>query len=273
MATWILLTAAGLAIWTIFYALVLSGLTEAHAQHDAYAKFREQLAQQTAPLGGAITPGAPVALITAPALGLHDVVVSEGTASGDLANGPGHRRDSVLPGQAGISLVYGRATLYGGPFGEIASARPGDSITTTTGQGVARFRVEDVRRVGDPYPPALAANEGRLTLVTSEGASVGDFWEPKRPVYVDARLIGPARPSPGVGVGVVPQAEKAMSSDPGSLFVLVLLLPLLLAVGVVIVWAVNRWGPLQAYLTGAPLLIGVLWAVTDHAVRLLPNLV
>ena len=34
-----------------------------------------------------------------PAIGLHDVVIVEGTDSGDLRDGPGHRRDTPLPGQ------------------------------------------------------------------------------------------------------------------------------------------------------------------------------
>lgn len=272
MATWILLTISGLAIWVVFFALVLSGLAEKHVQNDAYASFREQLAQQTAPLGGTIAPGSPVALLSAPSLGLRDIVVLEGTASGDLEDGPGHRRDSVLPGQIGVSLVYGRATLYGGPFADIGRARAGDQITATTGQGTFRYVVGDVRHVGDPYPPALGSTDGRLTLVTSEGASTGNFWQPEHPVYVDAKLAGKAQSSPGVAVTSVPESERAMSGDVGSLFLLVLWIPLLVLASVVVVWAAERWGRWQAWVTGAPILVGVLWGVTDYAVRLLPNL-
>jgi sortase A len=259
------------AAWVVLYALVLSGLQESHAQSDAYATFREQLAQQTAPLGGVIRPDAPVALLDAPALGLHDAVVVEGTASGDLTRGPGHRRDSPLPGQVGAAVVYGRATLFGGVFGSIVHARPGDLIKATTGQGVFRYEVIDVRHVGDPYPAPSPDGGGSLTLVTAEGASAGNVWQPKRPVYVDARLVGKAAPSPGVGAAVVPKSENAMSGDAGSLFELVLWLPLLGAAAFFVVWASVRWGRWQAWLIGVPLIVGAAWGVTQTAVLLLPN--
>ena len=58
--------------------------------------------------------GEPVALLSIPRLGISQVVV-EGTASGDTLAGPGHLRDTVLPGQVGTSVVYGRAATYGAP--------------------------------------------------------------------------------------------------------------------------------------------------------------
>lgn len=267
-----LLTASGVAVWVVFYALVLSGLQEAHAQRDAYATFREELAGQTAPLGGVIKPDAPVALLDAPSLGLNDVVVVEGTTSGDLALGPGHRRDSPLPGQVGTAVVYGRATLFGGVFGDITHAQKGDIIKATTGQGTFRYSVEDVRHVGQPYPPPPPAGGGSLTLVTSEGASVGNVWQPKRPVYVDAILVGKAQPSPGIATSVVPDSEKAMGGDTSSLYELVLWLPLLVIAIVATVWSAVRWGRWQAWVIGAPLVAGALWGVTETAVQLLPNL-
>lgn len=267
-----LLIACGIAVWVVFYALVLSGLQEAHAQRDAYATFREELAAQTAPLGGPIKPDAPVALLDAPSLGLNDVVVVEGTASGDLALGPGHRRDSPLPGQVGISVLYGRARLFGGVFGDIAHAHQGDIIKVTTGQGVFHYTVEDVRHVGDPYPQPPPQGGGSLILATSEGASAGNVWQPKRPVYVDATLVGKARPSPGVGTSQVRDAETAMHGDTSILYQLVLWLPLLVIAIVATVWAAVRWGRWQAWLIGAPLVTGALWGVTETAVQLLPNL-
>ena len=270
--TWMLAAVCLLAAWATFYTLALSGLQEAHAQHNAYAKFREQLSQQLAPLGGLIDPGAPVALLSAPTIGLKDVVVVEGTAAGDLAKGPGHRRDTPLPGQTGITVVYGRATLFGGPFSAISHAQAGDRIVATTGQGVFTYIVRDVRRVGDPYPQPLDAGAGGLTLVTAEGASVDNLWRPERPLYVDTVLQGKPRQAPGGGVTVVPEAEQAMHGDVGSLFRLVLWIPLLVFASVGSVWAVARWGPWQAWLVGAPVVLGALWGVTETAVQLLPNL-
>src|SRR5204862_7447519 len=84
----------GLALWGAFYTLVLSSVQEHRAQQVLYAGFRGQVAEGTAPVAGRIAPGAPVAMLEAPGAGLRHLMVVEGTASGDLEAGPGHRRDS-----------------------------------------------------------------------------------------------------------------------------------------------------------------------------------
>ena len=65
--------------------------------------------------------------------GLENVVVVEGTSSSDLLEGPGHLRDSPLPGQLGESIVMGKSATAGAPFGGIARLRKGDVINVTTG--------------------------------------------------------------------------------------------------------------------------------------------
>lgn len=275
LVTWLLAVLALFALWFVLFVAAISPLQQAHDQHNAYTALRErltQLAPQTAPLGGVISPDAPVALINAPAIGLKNVVIIEGTAAGDLNRGPGHQRNTPLPGQAGVSVVMGRATLFGGPFGRIAQAKPGDSIKVTTGQGDAVYLVEDVRHVGDPYPPQLSDGGGQLTLISSEGGHWYNGWRPARPVYLDARLKGTAFPNPGGGLSAVPKAEKAMRGDPGVLFSLVLWLPLLGLAGLLVVWLAERWGRWQAWLVGAPLVLATLWGVSETAVQLLPNL-
>jgi len=275
IVTWVSAVLALVTLWFVFFATVLSALQEGHNQHNAYAAFREQLTQlapKTAPLGGVITPDAPVALINAPSLGLKNVVIVEGTAAGDLTRGPGHQRNTPLPGQAGVSVVLGRATLYGGVFSQLSQAKPGDPITVTTGQGEARYQVEDVRHVGDPFPPQLKNGEGQLTLISAEGGHWYNGWRPARPLYLDAKLQGSAFPNPGGGLSVVPQAEKPMHGDPGVLFSLVLWLPLLTLAGVLVVWLQQRWGRWQAWLIGAPVALAALWGVSETAAQLLPNL-
>src|SRR5262249_38778129 len=77
------------------------------AQKVAYANFRAALAQATAPVGhfdetgkDALPTGTAVALLTIPAIGVHEVVF-EGTDAGALTRGPGHRRDTLFPRQQG----------------------------------------------------------------------------------------------------------------------------------------------------------------------------
>ncbi|MDT4935002.1 MAG: sortase, partial [Pseudonocardiales bacterium] len=208
--------------WSIFYALAVSSLQADHSQGVLYSKLREQLAAQTAPFGGQITPGSPVALLTMKTSGLHDTVVVEGTASHDLMSGPGHRRDSPMPGQAGVSVLYGRSTMFGGPFSGIASAHAGDAITITTGQGQFTYLVQDVRRAGDPFPAPLESGGGRITLVTAESDGWQRGWAASHALYVDAALQGNTVATPPGRLGGVPKAETALQGDPSSLFTLVL---------------------------------------------------
>ncbi|WP_227025888.1 sortase domain-bontaining protein [Streptomyces fodineus] len=159
-----------------------------------YAALRSTLANGVAPVGGPVGPGTPVALLDIPALHLREVV-REGTTAEDLARGPGHRRDTVLPGQAGVSVVMGRQTTFGGPFLHLRELRPGDAFTVT-GQGKRTYRVLGLRRAGDPQPPALTAGHGRLTLITADGTP----FMPRGILRVDADLVSRAQATPAPGV-------------------------------------------------------------------------
>ena len=141
-------------------------------QHVPNAAFRAELAEGTAPVGGRIAPGSPVAMLQIPPIGLHSVIVVEGTSSADVQAGPGHRRDTPLPGQAGASFIIGRSRTFGAPFARIVHLKKGDPITVDTGEGTFHFSVEAVRRPGDSLTP-LDTGAGRLTLVTSEAAKGG----------------------------------------------------------------------------------------------------
>jgi sortase A len=267
-----LATAAVLGGWVVLYALVLSGLQEGRQQHVLYAQLRENLAGATTPIGGDIAPGTPIAIIDDARIGLHEVVV-EGTASEDLQFGPGHRRDTPLPGQSGVSILYGRSVTYGAPFGDITKLRAGDDLSITTGQGNFVYRVDRVRRNGDPLPPAMAVSSGRLTLVTAEGAGWRQGFAPTETVYLDASLQGKAQPTPPGRPSAIPASERAFHGDSSVLLELVLLLELLVAVVVGVTWAQARWGRWESWLVGAPALLALLWLVTGVAFRMMPNLV
>lgn len=270
VASTALLMLAALAAWTALQLLVLGALSENRAQQNLYADLRQTLARQTAPLGGEIEAGAPVALLEIPTLGVEDVVV-EGTASGDLQAGPGHRRDTVLPGQAGISILYGKALTYGAPFRSVPSLRPGDGIQVTTAQGEYTYRVDGVRREGDPTLGALGDGEARLTLVTMEGTGALAAVSPTRTVYVDATLVGEAATGPA-RVAAIPAAEKALAVDPGVLPMLALVLQVLLLVVAATAWVRPRLPGRALWLIAVPPLVALAWLSVDSAAQLLPNL-
>jgi sortase A len=250
------------------YLVVISPIQQNSDQDRLYAAFREQLAAATAPTGGMIDPGSPVALLTIPGLSLNQVVV-QGTSSGDLQAGPGHLRNTALPGQAGGSAIYGKASTFGAPFRQVDRLQAGDRITATTGQGAFTYRVIDVRRTGDPLPPPLATGAGRLTLVTSEGP---DLLRHGQTVFVDADLLDTPQPTPAGQPRLVPPEERAMASDTTTANMeLVLWLQALGVVLAGIVWGRQRWGKGETLVVGVPIALAVVWNLYEAAGRLLPN--
>ncbi|MFJ5546578.1 sortase [Streptomyces sp. NPDC093225] len=254
---------------------VVGHLKHAREQRIGYADLRGELALGTAPVGqtgpdGALlAPGTPVALLRIPALELREVVF-EGTTGGVLVGGPGHRRDTVLPGQAGTSVLMGRQWGYGSPFHDLELLKPGLEVQVTTGQGVHRYRVTGVRRAGDPVPAPLAEGRGRLTLVTATGSP----YTPSGVLRVDAELLTPVQPAPARALppGSATAAERPLGSDDSAWLPLVLWSQLLLAGAAGVVWARRRWGRAQAWVTGVPVLTAVGIGVSEAAARLLPNL-
>ncbi len=263
-----------LAVWVLLYAFVLSGVLELRNQTVLYAQLRQELAEATAPLGDHITPGAPVFIVNAPAAGMRNVVVVEGTTSAELTAGPGHRADTVLPGQAGVCVVMGRSVTFGAPFARIERFRAGDTVTVVTGQGEFTYAVDRVRHPGDPLPPALTAGQSRLVLVSSAGSGWRNGWAPQQTVYVDASLVkGGIQPAPGGRPAAVPVSAQAMQADTDDLVVLVLWLQLMIAVAAFTVWGRVRWGRLQIWLISVPLMAACLWGASRVALELLPNLI
>ena len=249
-----------LCLWLVVSALGLGALQYRAEQGRLYDTLREQLANGTAPLGSTKI-GVPVALLQSPQAGLDDVVVVEGTTSGQTQRGPGHRRNTVLPGQPGVSVLFGRASTYGGAFSGITRLGPGDSISATTAQGRFVYRVEGIRRAGDPLPLPLSAGGGRLTLVTAEAGTWRNGFAAHEVVYVDAALQGQAQPGAG-RAAAIPESEQLMKGDSGAALLLLLWMQALLVVGAALAWAQARWGRWQSWLVGAPVLLVVLWSAT-----------
>ncbi len=267
--SWTIAAVGGFALAFLAFLLVLSPLQQARAQDLLYSEFRSQLAAATAPFGvDPIAPGSPVAVVDVPALELRQVIV-EGTAGADLRQGPGHQRATPLPGQVGTSVVYGRSTTYGGPFGDLTSLVAGDRVTIVTGQGSFRYKVDGVRHDGDPEPPAPVGNESRLLLVSTEGT----FLRASTTVFVDATLDGSATVTPPHTITMVPPFEAPMASDTSALLPLALWLLVLVGVAAFVVWGVLRWGRHQTWLIAFPLAAAALWGASDAAALLLPNLV
>lgn len=246
-----------------------------YAQQQLSDTCRAQLAAGTAPVSEGdfddvlLADGAPVGIIDIPRLGVHEVI-AEGTSSGVLAGGPGHRRDTVLPGQVGVSVVMGRAAAFGGPFGRLQSLQPGERFEVRTGQGLNTFEVLGVRYAGDPTPPAPVRGESRLILLTARGAP----YVPTGIAYVDARLVDKGQP-PGARQTTpitLPPSHAALATDTTTVWALVFALQFLVAAEIAAVWAFRRVGAQKTWIVFVPILLLASVFVCDQLVRLLPNL-
>jgi sortase A len=265
-------TALGFVAWVGLF----SSLHYDKAQLNAYDTLRLELAGGTAPNGPTVPNnpaqllpmGAPVAVLSIPAIGLRTVIL-QGTTSSVLEDGPGHLRDTVMPGQAGVSVILGRQTAYGGPFGGLASLAPGDPIKVVTGQTVASYTVIDLRRAGDPLPPALADGAGRMILVTGDGAPL----EPSGILYVDADETSKPAPSPGVVLSeFLSPTETAMATETQAWLPIVLWGQLLVLVAFALSWLWTAWGKWQTWVIAVPTVGFLVLSIADQATRLLPNL-
>lgn len=269
-----------LLVGVILLGFVIQVVGVSHLRHERdqgllYDEFRYSLANATAPVAqvdkeGRLFPlGTPIALIDIPTLSVSEVVV-EGTSSRTMLSGPGHRRDTVLPGQAGASVVMGRQAAYGGPFGAISSLKKGDKILATTGQGVSTYTVATVRYAGDPQPAALAAKAGRLTLVSAAGpAYLADGV-----VRVDADLTSTAfaTPAPALLVGSLTDAETPLASDSTGWLPLLLILELAAVAIFLFTMALKLWGRWHTWVVALPVSLVIGSTIGEQLVVLLPNL-
>jgi len=257
-----LLLLAVLALGLAGYLYFLSGVQEARAQTILYTQLQYELANQVAPLGPT-APGSPVAVLNIPAIGIRDMVVVQGTSPENMTLGPGHLRDTPMPGQEGLSEIFGRRATFGAPFARLDDLRPGDYIITITGQGKSVYRVAAIGtsqavRIVDPAP-------NRLLLVTAASPVVPSYY-----IEVDARLISVTRPGPPV-VRVLNAPELALAGDDGALVLTFIWGVALAAVSAVGTYAALRWNLWAAYLAAVPLAIAVLWCLYQSLSALLPN--
>lgn len=264
-----------LAVSLLLELVLVSSLQQRSAQQRAFDRFRAELAQGTAPVGPTdsqgrpLGVGAPVAYLEIPAIGLRQVVV-EGTTAGALFTGPGHRRDSPLPGQSGVSVIGGRRAGFGGSFARVRELDRGALIRAITGQGVFEYRVTGIRREGDPVPPRPASGQGRLVLTTADGRA----FFPDGVLRVDAVMADSASPGPRrlLTSATLPPAEQWMATDSSALWPLVLWLQALIATVVGFVWGWHRLGRARAWAAFLPALLLIGLSASAEAARLLPNL-
>jgi sortase A len=110
--------------------------------------------------------GNAVAVIEIPDIGVKKTVV-EGTGVSDLKRGPGHYKNTPLPGQPGNAAIAGHRTTYGAPFNRVQELKNGALINVRTKQGLFKYRVTS-QKIVDPSDVSVLApsKDNRLTLTT-----------------------------------------------------------------------------------------------------------
>lgn len=121
------------------------------------AAFRAAADAFEAQVGG--KTGEPIGKIMIPSIGV-DVVMLEGTSTGDLREGPGHWEETPFPGQGGNFVISGHRTTYGAPFRKLDDLEVGDIIDLVLPYAVARYAITRVIIV---YPDEVeeVAQRGR----------------------------------------------------------------------------------------------------------------
>lgn len=258
----------------VAYLVMASQVTFFREQSLLHEELRFELANSTSPVSqvgedGELLPlGKPVALLEIDSIDLR-VVVVEGTDARTLQSGPGHRRDTVMPGQEGASVIFGRQAAFGGPFANLDQLRERDRIVVTTGQGESVYRVVGVR-YGQESLPERPPAEGTLTLVSATG--IPFFAEDV--MRVDAVLVGNAFDAGARAFGYValPEEELAMASQFSSGAEVAVWSILLLACVVMVPLVRRQWGRWQAWAVGVPTVGLLAFLLFRELSTFLPNL-
>lgn len=112
--------------------------------------------------GREIRRGAPVARLLIPAIDLDEIVL-EGVGPVELNGGPGHFPGSVLPGEAGNSIVSAHRDRH---FRRVGELGVGSRIRTETRMGSVEWVITERRIVSRDTPSLFEESEATLTLTT-----------------------------------------------------------------------------------------------------------
>ncbi len=257
-----LLLVTGLLFAFAAYLVVGSRVTANRTQDVLYRDMRTNLAAATVPVAAPILPGTPIGVVTIPEIGLDQVFV-EGSSSDQTRTGPGLKMDSVLPGQAGLSVLVGHRSTLGAAFAHLDRLRPGDKIAVATGQGQFHY-VVDLVRTSDAPSTQVRVVASRLTLVTSD-----PMFTPDRTLMVSARLVGKALPA-STGTTAPPSDQPGHGST-SRLVPLLLWSQLLLLTTLLVTWAALRMPRRGLWIGATPVLLAILWQVFENLAVLLPN--
>lgn len=235
-----LVTLGVVVLLFLAYQLYGTGLSEAHSQAMLKKAFDSEL-NSTAPASTSVaasargtghraassapassTKGFPsppksgtaIEHLVIPAIGVDRYVV-QGTREADLMKGPGHYRNTVMPGQLGNAAIAGHRTTFGAPFFRLNQLLPGDKIYLTNTFGQRFVYQVSHKTVVSPSDTAVLdpTHDAQLTLTTCNPK----YSAATRLVLV-AYLVGrpaSARPTTGARPSAPPKGTSLAGGSSG----------------------------------------------------------
>jgi sortase A len=157
--------------------------------------------------------GSPVAKLIIPDIGL-DVIVTSGARTEDLRNGPGHFRETPMPGRLGNAAIAGHRTTHGAHFGRIDELTAGDRILVVVPQyGEYTYAVTGTEIVG-PDDYALAIPTTDPTRATLTLVSCHPKYTARQRIIVNAELVETESPAPLPPPATLPAPPEQPSVEP-----------------------------------------------------------
>lgn len=145
---------------------------------------QQRMAALARRLGHRARPGDPLGRISIPKARSNFVFVS-GTNGRTLKKGPGHYRNTPLPGRHGTVGLAGHRTTYAAPFRRLDRLRRGDRIVVTMPYGRFFYRVEGSKIVRpDSVGVLRRVKHDRLVLTTCH-----PLFSAKKRLVATARLV------------------------------------------------------------------------------------
>lgn len=95
----------------------------------------------------ALHKGDAMGRLTVPKLGLHRIVLVNGTDTSSLTRGPGRDLRTFMPGEGKLVYVAGHRTTYLAPFSHIDSLRRGDAVKVEVPYATILYRITRTRIV------------------------------------------------------------------------------------------------------------------------------
>ena len=147
-----------------------------------------------------VAPGAPVARLVIPRLGLDEIVL-EGVDGNSLNAGPGHLPGSAYPGENGNAVISAHRDRH---FARLGAIQVGDTIITESGVHDERWVVISKRVIDADAPALFHSADATLTLTTC--------WPIRYLGTAPERLIVTAKPVTASKNSRIPSFAPAASS-------------------------------------------------------------